>query len=155
MEEAWTTRFGVDSSVHLEAFPETPDAWTNEALLAKWTRLRALRRVVTGALEIARRDKVIGASLEAAPVLYLESAVDVALWNGFDAAEVLITSGVEIVHGAAPNDAFRLPDVAGAAAVFARATGAKCARCWMVLPEVGSRADHPDLCIRCSDAVGG
>jgi len=58
------------------------------------------------------------------------------------------------VVGKGPPDAFRLSDVPGVAVVFARAEGRKCARCWMVLPEVGSNADHPDLCKRCSDAVG-
>jgi isoleucyl-tRNA synthetase len=37
--------------------------------------------------------------------------------------------------------------------VFHHAEGDKCARCWMILPEVGSNPAHPDLCNRCSDAV--
>jgi isoleucyl-tRNA synthetase len=70
MEEVWLERFpGEDSSVHLQDIPETPAAWRDEALAAKWERIRAARRVVTAALEIQRRDKVIGASLEAAPLL--------------------------------------------------------------------------------------
>jgi isoleucyl-tRNA synthetase len=154
MEEAWTTRFGADSSIHLETFPETPAEWDNPSLLEKWTRVRALRRVVTGALEIARRDKVIGASLEAAPVLYVESAKDAEYFKTTDLAELSITSDARVEVGAAPDGAFRLPDVAGAAAVFAPADGEKCARCWMVLPEVGRNAAHDDLCNRCAEAVG-
>jgi isoleucyl-tRNA synthetase len=153
MEEAWTTRHGPEDSVHLQTFPDTPKEWENGALLDKWERVRALRRVVTGALEIARRDKVIGASLEAAPTLYVENARDAALFDGVDLSEIAITSGAEIVRGDIPADAFRLPDVTGAGVVFAHAQGAKCARCWMVLPEVGSHAAHPDLCNRCTDAV--
>jgi isoleucyl-tRNA synthetase len=153
MEEAWTTRHGREDSVHLQTFPDTPKEWENGALLDKWERVRALRRVVTGALEIARRDKVIGASLEAAPTLYVENARDAALFDGVDLSEIAITSGAEIVRGDIPADAFRLPDVTGAGVVFAHAQGAKCARCWMVLPEVGSHAAHPDLCNRCTDAV--
>jgi isoleucyl-tRNA synthetase len=152
MEEAWTTRFGMDRSVHLEVFPDTPKEWSDAALLAKWQRIRELRRVVTGALEIARRDKLIGASLEAAPTLHLESANDIALFEGLDLAEITITSSAHVVHGAGPADAFRLPDVPGAAAVFAKAEGNKCERCWRVLAEVGR--DHPDLCHRCAEAVG-
>ena len=154
MEEAWTTRYGAETSVHLELFPESGEDWANDALLAKWNRVRALRRVVTGALEIARRDKVIGASLEAAPTLYVEEEGDVALFEDMTLSEIAITSGAHIVHGKAPDDAFRLPDVAGAAVVFELAQGTKCARCWMVLEEVGSHPTHPDLCNRCSDAVG-
>jgi isoleucyl-tRNA synthetase len=154
MEEAWTTRYGADTSVHLETFPENGEDWANDALLTKWNRVRALRRVVTGALEIARRDKVIGASLEAAPTLYVEDAGDVKLFDAMALAEIAITSDAKIVHGKAPDNAFRLPDVPGAVVVFDPAQGSKCARCWMVLPEVGSHAAHPDLCNRCSDAVG-
>jgi isoleucyl-tRNA synthetase len=154
MEEAWTTRYGVESSVHLELFAPSGDDWANEALLAKWNRVRNLRRVVTGALEIARRDKVIGASLEAAPTLYVDDDADVALFETLSLSEIAITSGARIVRGKAPDEAFRLPDVPGAAVLFDLAEGTKCARCWMILPEVGSHADHPDLCNRCSDAVG-
>ena len=154
MEEAWTTRYGAEDSVHLHRFPEAPSEWKNDALLQKWQRVRALRRVVTGALEIARRDKVIGASLEAAPTLYVEDASDAVLLDEATLAEIAITSGAKIGRGAAPADAFRLSDVPGVGVVFAHAQGEKCARCWMILPEVGSHASHPDLCNRCTEAVG-
>jgi isoleucyl-tRNA synthetase len=154
MEEAWTTRYGMEGSVHLETFSKTPEEWTNEALLEKWNRVRALRRVVTGALEIARRDKIIGASLEAAPTLYVEEEGDARLFDDEGLAEIAITSGAKIVKGPAPPDAFRLPDVPGVGVVFAHASGEKCARCWMILPEVGTKPKHDDLCNRCAEAVG-
>jgi isoleucyl-tRNA synthetase len=153
MEEAWVSRFGAEASVHLETFFETPTEWANESLLTKWQRVRALRRVVTGALEVARRDKVIGASLEAAPVLYVEAAEDADLFRSVDLAELTITSSARIETDPAPAGAFRLSDVPGAAAVFAHAPGEKCARCWMVLPEVGQDPAHDDLCNRCAEAV--
>jgi len=153
MEEAWTTRFGKDSSVHLQLFPESPTEWSNEALLSKWARLRTLRRVVTGALEIARRDKTIGASLEAAPILYVEDEADAALFKDCSLAEIAITSAAKVEHGPYPGRAFTLPEVPGAGVVFARAEGNKCARCWMILPEVGATPEFPDLCKRCAGAV--
>src|SRR5215471_7540314 len=154
MEEAWTTRFGADESVHLKLFLETPAEWANEALLQKWSRLRDLRRVVTGALEVERAAKVIGASLEADPTLYVEAKEDAALFEHVSLAEIAITSGADIVVGAAPANAFRLADVKGAAVIFKPAEGHKCARCWMVLAEVGTNPEHLELCRRCSDAVG-
>ena len=72
MEEAWTTRFGADDSVHLHDFFAVPADWANADLIEKWKRIRELRRVVTGALELARADKTIGSSLEAAPVLVVD-----------------------------------------------------------------------------------
>jgi isoleucyl-tRNA synthetase len=153
MEEAWTTRYGTGESVHLHRFPAMPAEWKNETLLTTWDRVRDLRRVVTGALELRRAAKEIGSSLEAKPTLYVEDQADAALFDSVDLAEIAITSGAHIEVGKAPADAFRLPDVAGAAVVFARADGKKCGRCWMILPEVGHNPRHTDLCRRCSDAV--
>jgi isoleucyl-tRNA synthetase len=153
MEEAWLLHYpGEKNSVHLQTFFETPKGWADEALVKKWDRVRELRRVVTGALELARRDKTIGASLEAAPVLYV-SQDDATLLKDVPLAEIAITSGAHVSTNEAPAEAFRLSDVPGAAAVFHHATGDKCARCWMILPEVGKNPKHDDLCNRCSEAV--
>ena len=154
MEEAWTLRFGDSGSVHLQLFSDVPEAWHSPALIEKWNRIRALRRVITGALEVARRDKVIGASLEAAPVLYVSDKRDEDMLKGVDLAEIAITSGAHVSVREPPADAFRLPDVPGVAASFHHADGDKCARCWMVLHEVGNNPSHPDLCNRCVGAVG-
>jgi isoleucyl-tRNA synthetase len=154
MEEVWRTRHtGEHDSVHLRTFPAIPADWQNKALAEKWGRVRDLRRVVTGALELARRDKTIGASLEAAPTLHVADAKDAEVFKGLDLAEIAITSDAKVVAGAAPTDAFKLDDVAGAAVSFAKATGTKCARCWRVLTEVGKSAAHPHLCLRCEAAV--
>jgi len=152
MEEAWTLRF-PDESVHLHQFPETPASWKDAALVEKWNRIRAIRRVVTGALEIARRDKVIGASLEAAPLVYVTDDADREILESIPLAEIMITSTAHIAHVDAPEDAFRLSDVEGVAAKFEHARGNKCARCWMILEEVGKNPKHDDLCNRCAEAV--
>jgi len=149
-EEAWWARGGADS-VHLRLFPEIPGAWGNPALAEKWARVREVRRVVTGALELARADKRIGSSLMAHPVVHVERAELLAAIAATDMAEVAITSGLTVVDTPAPAGAFVLDDVPGVAVVVADAAGAKCQRCWRVLPEVGIAA--PDLCGRCADAV--
>ncbi|HVG47139.1 MAG TPA: isoleucine--tRNA ligase, partial [Rubellimicrobium sp.] len=80
MEEVWLERHpGEDSSVHLQDFPETPGEWRDEALDTKWQAIRSARRVVTGALEKQRTAKVIGASLEAAPVVHVSETQAQAL----------------------------------------------------------------------------
>jgi isoleucyl-tRNA synthetase len=158
-EEAWRHRPWKDAagssdeeSVHLRLFPEAPAMWRDDELAAKWAKLRDLRRVVTGALELARADKKIGSSLQAKPVVYL-TADQVALLAGLDLAEIAITSGIAFSQEAAPAGAFALADVPGIAVVVAGADGEKCERCWKVLPEVGQHHDHPTLCDRCADAV--
>ncbi len=70
-EEAWLSRDPSAVSVHLEQFPAIPAEWKNEALAEKWKKVRAIRSAVTGALEIERKDKRIGSSLEAAPVVHI------------------------------------------------------------------------------------
>ncbi|MCB6178964.1 isoleucine--tRNA ligase [Rhodobacter sp. Har01] len=154
MEEVWLCRTpGEGSSVHMVDFPETPAAWRNDALAAKWEGVRAARKVVTGALEVQRTAKVIGASLEAAPVVHVAETAILAALKSVDFAEVCITSGLQLTADPEPQEAFRLPDVPGVGVVFERAMGEKCQRCWQILPDVGSHA-HPGTCKRCNDALG-
>jgi isoleucyl-tRNA synthetase len=149
-EEAWRTRFPSESSVHERTFPELPAEWRDAALGARWARVREIRRVVTGALELERREKRIGASLQACPSVHL-GAEDKALLAGLDLDELAITSGIVLADGPAPVNAFTLEDVPGVAVVPGLAEGEKCQRCWQVLPEVVASPEH--LCRRCTDAV--
>lgn len=154
MEEVWLERFpGDESSVHLVDIPETPADWLNEPLAAKWAQVRQARRVVTAALEVQRTDKVIGASLEAAPVVHVrEDDMREALKSvSFD--DICITSGISLTGDPMPAEAFRLPEVEGVGVVFEKAEGEKCQRCWKILPDVGQHA-HPATCSRCNDALG-
>ena len=153
MEEVWLERFpGEQSSVHLVDIPETPASWCQPELAAKWAGIRAVRRTVTAALEVERTNKVIGASLEAAPVVYVADADLRAALNDLPFADICITSQIEISEETAPDDAFTLPETAGVAVSFAKASGDKCTRCWKVLPDVGTHA-HDAVCARCDTAL--
>ena len=154
MEDVWLSRFpGEDNSVHLQDIPATPETWRDEALAAKWDGIRRARRVVTAALEVQRTAKVIGASLEAAPVVHVEEAGLLAALKSVDFADLCITSGISLTADPAPQEAFRLPEVPGIAVVFEKADGGKCERCWKILPDVGSHA-HGCTCARCNAALG-
>lgn len=153
-EESWLARHAdADGSVHLEQFPQVPVSWRDDALAEKWSKIRAVRRVVTGALEIERRDKRIGSSLEAAPKVFISDASYTVALEGADLAEISITSAIDVVQGEGPHDAFRLDDTPGVSVVPERAEGRKCARSWKVLPEVGSDPEWPDLSPRDADAM--
>lgn len=155
-EEAWLSRFGDDGerTVHLELFPTIPADWADAALAARWEKIRALRRVVTGALEVARAGKVIGASLQAHPTVWAPADV-VALASdpavGF--ADVAITSNLTLIADTPPEGVFTLPDVLGVGVRVDLAHGGKCQRCWKVLPSVGHHAIHSEVCERCAEAV--
>ena len=154
MEEAWLNRFpGESSSVHLRQSPAIPSNWRDEALAEKWRKVRDVRRVVTGALEIKRKEGLIGSSLEASPKVYLADRGLRETLAGIDLAEIAITSGIELIAGDGPEDAFRLDDVPGVAVLFARATGTKCARSWKILEEVGADPEFPELSSRDAEAV--
>ncbi|APH73234.1 isoleucine--tRNA ligase [Aquibium oceanicum] len=167
MEEAWLDRHKDAVSVHLEQFPAVPAEWRDEALAEKWRKIRQVRRVVTGALELERAKKTIGSSLEAAPIVYVGRDTG-DLLKSMDADEVFITSGAVVRSGlstlgmdqpeiadADPASYFR--DEAGTdhiAVVFRPAVSLgrkKCARSWRYTDDVGSDPDYPDVSAR--DAV--
>ncbi|WP_412509511.1 isoleucine--tRNA ligase [Roseovarius sp. SYSU LYC5161] len=154
MEEVWLERFpGEDSSVHLVDMPETPADWLDEQLAAKWAQVRQARRVVTAALEVQRTDKVIGASLEAAPVVHVLDAEMLKVLKSVNFEDICITSDICLTGDPSPDEAYRLPEVAGVTVVFEKAEGEKCQRCWKILPDVGQHK-HPGTCARCSTALG-
>ena len=102
-EEAWLAREPNATSVHLESFPAVPESWRNDALAEKWRKLRNLRRVVTGALELERAGKRIGSSLEAAPVIYVADADLFGIAADADLAELCITSDAMLIEGEGPE----------------------------------------------------
>ena len=108
-EEAWRSRnSGPMDSVHLREYTAITAGWRDDALAAKWAKIRQLRRVVTGAIELERAEKRIGASLQANPTVYAGADL-LAGMQGVDPAEVFITSGATLVEGDGPSDAYRLP----------------------------------------------
>jgi isoleucyl-tRNA synthetase len=149
MEEVWLERFpGEDSSVHLQDIPETPATGATR----RWRRNGpASAGAPRGdrALEIQRRDKVIGASLEAAPVVHVEDPEVLGALKTVDFDDICITSP-DVTGDPSPNEAFRLPEIPGVGVVFETAEGEKCQRCWKILPDVGSHA-HPGVCGRCDE----
>ena len=151
-EEAWLARNPDDTSVHLRLFPDVPDNWQDDALAAKWAKVRELRRVVTGALEIERAEKRIGSSLQAAPKVYA-TADYVEAMVGVDLAEISITSAADLIEGDVPDGAFTVEGISGVGVVPDTADGEKCERCWKVCDDIGSNPAHPTVCGRCADAV--
>jgi isoleucyl-tRNA synthetase len=152
-EEAWLSRYPKTVSVHLEAFPEIPAGWRDNALCQKWEKIRRVRSVVTGALEIERAQKRIGSSLEAAPKIFVEESSLRNILEAVDFAEICITSDIAIEAGEGPVSAFRLIDVAGVAVLPLRAEGRKCARSWKFSPLVGTDAEFPDVTPRDAAAL--
>jgi isoleucyl-tRNA synthetase len=156
-EEAWLERYpeqkAMDGSVHLELFAQAPEGWLDPELAERWSKIRRVRRVVTGALELERAGKRIGSSLEAAPKVYIDDPDLGAALSGVDLAEISITSDIAISAGEGPQDAFRLADVPGVAVVSVRAPGVKCARSWKYFDPARADPAYPEVTARDAKAL--
>ncbi|WP_300390091.1 isoleucine--tRNA ligase [Henriciella sp.] len=154
-EEAFLMSHFADraDSVHLLTFPDTPESWLDAAHAERWEKIFKVRRVVTGALEVERREKRIGASLEASPEVYIEDKALIDAFEGESAADIFITSGAKLIHGEGPGDAYRLEDTPGVSVVPAKASGIKCARSWKYFDPATADAGFPDITPRDAAAV--
>lgn len=142
-DEAWEQIPGTSDSVHLEKW--APGDWTLDASeIARWETLFPLRDEALQVLEAARRDKVIGKSLEAR-LTALGSADALKALDGCSDVlrEILNVSQFAVKESDAEAITFEV----------SRAEGEKCARCWHLETDIGSHDSHPTLCGRCVDAV--
>lgn len=155
-EEIWQSRYPDEKdSVHLQTFDSLPSDWVDQALADKWNKVRDLRKVVTGALEVDRREKTIGSSLQGQVKVYVGDASYIEALDGVDLAEICITSKADICQENAPEGAFSLEDVSDVAVMSKLAEGKKCERCWQITEDVGQVSGHEDICGRCAEAVEG
>jgi isoleucyl-tRNA synthetase len=133
-------------SVHLLQFPDAPEHWADAALAERWEKIFKVRRVVTGALEIERREKRIGSSLEATPDVYIADEGLLHAFEGEDAGDLFITSGANMtLTPDAPAGAFTLDDVDGVGVVPTKAGGVKCARSWKYFDPATADPAFPDI----------
>ena len=144
---------GMNRYVVFEAMPHAGQYAASEEFKAKWARLIAVRDEVKKALEIARNDKKIGASLEAAVTLYCGGEV-YDLLNSVpmdELADLMIVSRVELVKG----EGGAASAIEGLGITAGHATGDKCERCWKYTADIGSHPAHPTLCARCASVIEG
>jgi isoleucyl-tRNA synthetase len=146
-EEAWTVlgaagKVTADQTIFLETYAQLPAA--DEALLAKWARIRELREAVNKDIEVLRATGQVGASLQAEVPLTVNPADHALLSSlGADLKYVFITSAMTLV-------------AADAQVIAVKASEAtKCERCWHYCTDVGSVAEHPTLCGRCASNLYG
>lgn len=153
MEEAWLERYPQSQSVHLEQFRPAREEWQNEFLAERWKKIKQVRKVVTGALELERADKRIGSSLEAAPIVFISNPTLLEALENLDMAEICITSALTIQQDTPPTNAFTLSDVEGVGVYPEKAQGKKCARSWRYTKDVGSDPAYPDVSARDAAAL--
>jgi isoleucyl-tRNA synthetase len=140
------------ASVHLTSFPEVNPKWADDnpakELAERWEKLLEVRVDVQAKLELQRRDKIIGSSLEAG--VQIEANPDrFSLLK--DYKEVL--PGLFIVSQVDLKPVTHLPHKPDFVVTIVKAKGSKCERCWNYRPAVGTFKDHPTLCDRCVEAI--
>jgi isoleucyl-tRNA synthetase len=154
-EEIWEylpEQVRTEKSVHFSTWDELPQRYWDEDLDRRWDEFLEIRRVAAKGLELARTDKVIGASNEARLVLYADEAKRNTLESfAKDLRLLLIVSEVEIKDLAEAQDP--LYSEPGLAVDVLKAGGEKCQRCWKYFPELSGHEEHPQICGRCLDVV--
>lgn len=151
-EEIWQylPESGKDEiSVFLTTLPENKAEYEDEELEIRWDKILALKKDVAKALEIARANKEIGQSLDAAVEVYLQEE-DYAFFKNYELSTIFITSQVALQQESAPESAYQ-GEIAGV--VVKLAQGEKCTRCWIHSEKLGADSEHPTLCPRCAAVV--
>ena len=154
-EEAWLARHpGETNSVHLETFARIPPEWRDDALAEKWRKVRSVRRVVTGALELERaqkRHRLLARSASGRLRCRRRSVRRVA---DIDFAEVCITSAATLVAGEAAGATRSGCRTLRASPWCRRAEGTKCARSWKLFdPASAPIRPIPDITPRDAQAM--
>ncbi|WP_319586348.1 isoleucine--tRNA ligase [uncultured Desulfobulbus sp.] len=147
----------LERSIFFADFASVDDIEKNEAFDERWDKLLTLRGAITRVLEGARRDKVIGLSLDAEVVLKVSGE-----WAGFLAdsldqlRELCIVSSLRLAEEAADDGGLTFVEaeaLPGIQIAVRPAPGVKCERCWTIATTVGEDQEHPALCARCAAVV--
>jgi len=165
-EEVWQVMPEIkEPSVFLTDLPGVEKKYWNERLAEKWEKILLLRKSVVKTLEIARKEKIIGSSLEAEVDFYTQEKKLTSLLHNYqrDWKEILIVSEVKILEevpsvssgtGKEKSEVMMKSEEMSELYIgVRRAPGKKCVRCWNWSPTVGENREHSQLCARCVEVV--
>ncbi len=129
----------------------------DETTLAQWATLFEVRGAITRAIEPLRKDGTVGHSLDTRVSVYLapEKIESLQSLQTDLRAISIVSQYVLLPLQDAPDAAQRFEEVEGVAVVVEKAHGEKCERCWIYSTELGSHAEHPTLCPRCTQVLVG
>ena len=120
---------------------------------AYWQQVMAVKTAVNKEIEEARTRKEVGSGLSAEVTLYVTPELKERLALLADELRfVLITSSATLSD---QNGEGQATDVVGLNVKVTPSTYTKCVRCWHYRADVGSHADHPEVCARCVENVAG
>jgi len=146
-EEAWKAR-GNSSSIHLEDFMSVDSEFKNIELNNKWIAIKNIRKVITGALEKKRAEKIIGSSLEAHIKVFLTDELEKNISN-VNLDEISITSSFEQLPFDDKILSYEIEDIKGVRVVVEKVEADKCQRCWKYVKKITEK----NICSRCDAAI--
>ena len=146
-EEAWQAR-GHTSSIHLEDFIPAKKEYQSTDLQKKWNTIKNVRKVITGALEKKRAEKIIGSSLEAHIKIFVSDEIQKIITK-VHLDEIAITSSHELLSNEGAVSGFVMDEIEGVSVEVEKAVGDKCNRCWKFTEAVNDN----QICDRCEKAI--
>jgi len=152
-EEIWKDFSGRkgEESIHTLLFPEVNEEWLDQDLFERWEKIVLVRREVAKVLESARRDKVIGHSLDASVRLFCPTEFGLPLAEyDKDLSDIFITSSVYLSDEKGPPEgSIQSEEIPGLWVQVKQNPGTKCERCWKYSDTVGTTPEHSSICTRC------
>jgi isoleucyl-tRNA synthetase len=152
-EEVWAAMpawKGKEASVHLTQFPKVIEKYANTDIGERWKAMIDAKAEISKAIEQARKEKVIGHSLDARVTIAAPEKMQ-ALFAAHleDLRALLIVSQLHLADEKDIVAPFKSAEIEGLVVGVEKARGGKCERCWIYEESVGSDAKHPTVCARC------
>jgi isoleucyl-tRNA synthetase len=161
--EAWEHLHGLpqgyplEQSVFFADFPEEVKNPFDQEAEARWEKLLTVRGEILQALELARREKIIGHPLEAEVLIQATGEMQDFFQDKWELLkELAIVSElgpVEDMSALSDVKPFKPENLDDIIIGVRPAPGTKCERCWIRSPTVGDDSDHPEICDRCVGVV--
>ncbi len=153
-DELWRVLPGSrEVSVHLADFPSGLDELIDSELVERWERLVRIREAVNAKIEILRKNKTVGTSLEACVQLRASGDTLALLERYRDELPTLLIAQaqVESVQMTSTDESSVTGETIGIE--VGRASGLKCERCWRYVPSLSNQPDKQGLCDRCVEML--
>jgi isoleucyl-tRNA synthetase len=152
-EEVWAAMpawQGKEASVHLNQFPQVNEQYLNAGLGERWKVMIDAKAEIAKAIEQARKEKVIGHSLDARITIAAPEKMRALFAQHLeDLRALLIISQLQLVDETEITKRYQSEEIKGLFVGVEKARGVKCERCWIYEESVGSNAKHPTVCGRC------
>ena len=133
--------------------PENIELNLSKEFSDKWDKLNQIYDDVKKALELARKNKVIGSSLDAEVTLFSDDEK----WSTFikdnqkEIKNICIVSSLDVKNSLKGEFTGELENIS---ITVIKSQGTKCERCWTFSNDIGENDKYPTLCTRCSNILG-